>query len=122
MLRHRNDESPIAFVFDERPDVSDQLLRAWNITKAASAEDARIMGSISFEDDKKCFPLQCADFVAWHARREFIKPVEDHGRPRPELDRLTTSLYAWYPYVWNEEKLREDRQKKWRAYRNSQGT
>lgn len=54
------------FVFDERPDVSEQLLRAWNIAEAASAADVATMGSISFADDKKIGPLQCADLVAWH--------------------------------------------------------
>lgn len=118
LLRHRNEDAPIAFVFDERRDVSEKILQAWNITKAASVEDAAIMGSVSFQDDKNCLPLQCADLVAWHARREYIKPVEDHGRPRPEHRRLTTSLYAWYEHIWNEEKLREDRDKKWKVYKN----
>ena len=112
-LRDMKREAPVAFVLDERPDVSESILRAWFMTKDSSPEDAAIMGAISFADDKKCLPLQCADLLAWHARRQFIQPAEDHGRSRPEYSRLRGGTS--YSHIWNEEKLRVDRAEKRRA-------
>jgi hypothetical protein len=117
MLRGKNMESPVGFVFDERPDVSVRIHEAWNETKATSPEDAAVMGSISFADDKTCIPLQCADLIAWHARRQFLQPAEDHGRPRPELVRLKKSVNIWSEHVWNEEDLRNRRERKRQALR-----
>lgn len=120
ILRDMNREAPISFVLDERRDVSELVHRAWNVTKGGSPEDAAIMGSITFADDKKCWPLQCADLVAWHARREFIQPAEDHGRSRPERRRLTQSVARWYSHIWNEEELRANRAEKWQALEKAQ--
>jgi len=117
-LQAMNKEAPVAFVFDERPDVSESILRAWFVSKDSSPEDAVVMGSIAFADDKKCGPLQCADLLAWHARRGFIQPAEDHGRPRPEYSRIKGG--ASYSHVWNEEKLRMDRTQQREALEEAQ--
>ena len=120
LLRDMSKEAPVAFVLDERRDVSELVHRAWNLTKDSSPGDAAIMGAITFADDKKCWPLQCADLLAWHVRRQFIQPAEDHGRSRPEYERLSASVGRWYSHVWNEEELRVDRAKQREVLRTTQ--
>ena len=118
ILRGTDVESPIAFTFDERADVAEHLHHAWNATKTGWPEDAVIMGALSFADDKRCIPLQCADLLAWHVRRHFIQPVQDHGRPREEYVRLKSAVSKWYGHTWNEEDLRARREAKWLSLRN----
>lgn len=113
MLRELKLQLPVSFKFDERTDTI-QVHRAWDAAKKlGSPEDIAIMGEISFADDKLCGPLQCADLLAWHFRRDFIQPAEDHGRRRPEYLRLMNSLARWYTHAWNEEKLRKEREERW---------
>jgi len=112
MLRAANAPSvDVQFVFDEQPGLDLLIHLAWNITKLwADPKDIAVMGGLSFCDDKKVLPLQCADLLAWHVRRNFVQPVEDHGRPREEYTRLKQSANRLVWTVWNEEKFRNDRE------------
>src|SRR5262249_42393838 len=116
----------VSFVFDERTD-SHLLLKAWNLAKrlqrmaeslpvdaiqSSQLPGLAVMGDITFADDRKCIPLQCADLLAWHVRRDYISPAEDHGRTLPEYERLKT-VGAFCSHLENEETVRNSRLKVW---------
>jgi len=121
---------PISFVFDERND-SHYLLRAWGLVKRIRdkfqrpefnqfpdvqehLKSLRVMGPISFSDDKQCIPLQCADLLAWHVRRNYIQPVEDHGRMRPQYKRLKENVAIYCSTSLSEDRARQERLKLWK--------
>jgi hypothetical protein len=105
---------PISFWFDEHPGSSEHVLQGWKIAKSFGGKDiTSIMGTIGFGDDKQCVPLQCADLLAWHIRRDYIKPAEDHGRCRPEYDRLRRSVSRYTKSIENEDGLRLERERLW---------
>jgi hypothetical protein len=105
-------ELPIDFTFDEQRGREDIARLAWNMTTALSAANATQKGTLTFADDKTCTALQYADLLAWEARRQFVQPAEDHGRPRSEYLMMRRSVARWYSHVWNEPELRSrlDRQ------------
>jgi hypothetical protein len=46
------------------------------------------MAGICFMDDEKIVGLQAADLIAWQIRRDIVRPPEDGGNVRPELELL----------------------------------
>jgi hypothetical protein len=65
------------------------------------------MGSISFADDRGCPPLQMADLIAWHVRRDFLNPKNDLGRQRPALRALREKLKDGRLAIWKPDGLRQ---------------
>ena len=84
--------APVTFVFDAQIGEDLRILRLYNAAKIDDPEFWEIVASLDFKDDKKCRPLQCADLLAWHVRRKYVQPAEDHGRPLPQYLRLRESV------------------------------
>jgi hypothetical protein len=128
---------PVSFVFDDRTD-SKHLLEAWTDIKQMRQAMAKsgnentdllrelgVMKSITFTDDKTCLPLQCADLLAWHVRRDYVKPSEDKGKTRPEYSRIKKCIAAFVSDIDSEQAVRDNRIKVWRdaiEYASSQST
>jgi len=68
---------PIDFVFDEQSGVSEDISIFFSLMKSKLPKEARrlITSTPIFRDDKHFLPLQAADMLAWHLRREY----EDFG-------------------------------------------
>lgn len=66
------DKMPVAFTFDAQTGVSDDLALLLDYMKQSLPQKARalILGSPVFGDDRQYLPLQAADMLAWHVRRE----------------------------------------------------
>ena len=81
------------FTFDEQVGLDRLIQQSWNpLRRHLPPEYAKFMlKTPDFENDKTCVPLQCADLLAWHVRRDYISPAEDHGTRRPEYIRLRKS-------------------------------
>lgn len=65
-------KDPIKFIFDTQQGVSEdiQLLFADMLSDLPRGARKLISGLPQFEDDKDLLPLQAADMLAWHIRRE----------------------------------------------------
>jgi hypothetical protein len=89
-LANEGGRIPIEFVFDQQDGVSDTIDLSFDQIKRNIPRRARklIKGKPRFEDDKQLLPLQAADFLVWHLRREH----EDHITL--EMTDLLRSHYA----------------------------
>ncbi len=99
--------APVTFVFDAQIGEDLRILRLYNAAKIDDPEFWEIVASLDFKDDKKCRPLQCADLLAWHVRRKYVQPAEDHGRPLPQYLRLRESVSYYSAGRWPEQKLKD---------------
>ena len=75
LARHIADQGvrvPIEFIFDEQSGVSDDMALFFDYMKNNIPKRARqlILRSPAFRDDKVFLPIQAADMLAWHVRRE----------------------------------------------------
>ena len=70
---------PIDFVFDQQEGVDDDIGMFFNALIEALPTDAKklIAGTPSFKDDRddEALPLQAADMLAWHLRREHEESI-----------------------------------------------
>lgn len=84
--------APIQFVFDQQEGVDKDIGLLFDMMKQHLPSQAQklISGAPQFEDDKKLLPLQAADMLAWHIRREYEagKSIQD---PLPMADLLRCS-------------------------------
>jgi hypothetical protein len=102
------EDVPVDFIFDQQPGIDILIHQAWSFAKQyLPEEDTHIMKKIGFEDDKVTAPLQCSDLLAWHVRRNYIRPPEDHRRPRPAYKLLRRSVRVKMSSVWREEGLKQ---------------
>lgn len=64
---------PIDFIFDKQDNVSKQVLLFWDYTIDQQPKEwAKLINpSPIFRDDKEILPLQAADMLAWHTRRDY---------------------------------------------------
>jgi hypothetical protein len=75
--------APVDFTFDEQSGLDLLFHELWKPLKATvSPEYTKLMYKIGFADDRQLIPIQCADLLAWHVRRQYVRPAEDHGKPR----------------------------------------
>jgi hypothetical protein len=80
---------PIDFIFDQQTGVSDDLALFMDHMKKSLPRGARkLIASIAFEDDKQFLPIQAADMLAWHLRRE-----HEGGAPLPAADLVRSSAH-----------------------------
>lgn len=97
----------VAYVFDNQSNLQGRMSKQYNSVRDTAPEPmARTMGSLSFDDDRRCPPLQVADLIAWHIRRDFDKPSNDQGQRRPALCALRKELKGGELALWNPDKLR----------------
>ena len=62
---------PIDFIFDQQTGVSDDFVLFIDHMKTSLGKGARrLIASTTFADDKQFLPIQAADMLAWHLRRE----------------------------------------------------
>jgi hypothetical protein len=63
---------PIEFIFDQQHGVGEDFQFFFESLKEGLARGPRslIHGVPAFKDDRECLPLQAADMLAWHIRRE----------------------------------------------------
>ncbi|MCL4710686.1 MAG: DUF3800 domain-containing protein [Pseudorhodoplanes sp.] len=78
---------PIKFIFDQQDGVSTDIGLFFDRMTQSLPKSARklISGSPTFEDDKLVLPLQAADMLAWHVRREHEDCVPPDTLPMADL-------------------------------------
>ena len=71
-IKSQNIRLPIEFIFDEQREISADINLFFEWMKASLPKEVRklINGNPLFRDDKLFLPLQAADMIAWHIRRE----------------------------------------------------
>lgn len=67
---HLGSTSPIRYVFDNKGDIGYEAQMWYPILKENAPAAALMGGTPTFEDDERVLPLQAADLVAWHKRRQ----------------------------------------------------
>ncbi len=79
---------PVDFVFDEKGGLGDEAAFFYRYIKDLQVPEIQpLLGSTPiFRDDKKVLPLQAADMLAWHVRRE-SEGIDSPGS-RPAMDFL----------------------------------
>lgn len=70
---------PVDFIFDEQGAAESKCLKWYHPLKDKVAEPHKTMMSNTpqFKDDRQVMPLQAADMLAWHLRREYQFPDEE---------------------------------------------
>jgi uncharacterized protein DUF3800 len=78
-------KTPIEFIFDRQDSASDNVDLFFDFLLANLPRASRrlINGKPIFRDDKELLPLQAADMLVWHLRRE-----HETGQPLPMADSL----------------------------------
>jgi hypothetical protein len=78
-------KTPIEFIFDRQDSASDNVDLFFDFLLAQLPRASRrlISGKPIFRDDQELLPLQAADMLAWHLRREY-----ETGQPIPMADFL----------------------------------
>jgi hypothetical protein len=75
---------PVDFIFDQQTGVSDDLELFLDYMKRNLPKSAqKLIATVVFEDDKQFVPIQAADMLAWHLRRE-----RESGVPMPAAAQL----------------------------------
>jgi hypothetical protein len=76
VIRYLKDEEiinePVDFIFDEQLYKSDVVQSAYSIFLRDAPDQYRALigARPRHKNDKRCLPLQAADMLAWHIRRE----------------------------------------------------
>ena len=98
----------VAYTFDHQSNLDAEMNKQYcEVKNTVDYRVASTMGRLGFDDDKVCPPLQIADLIAWHVRRDFVKPSKDRGERRPAFTALRNSLRYGKQAVWNPMKLAE---------------
>jgi hypothetical protein len=84
MMDSSSSKDPVCFVCDENEEHSGLAHEAYLRLKGTNPVAADYMASFSFEDDKKCEPLQAADAAVYEVRRALKFSL---GQPKGELRR-----------------------------------
>jgi len=97
----------IDFVFDSGSSGERHAQEHFGLLKTYSPPElAKHIGTLDFDDDKGCPPLQAADLIAWHTRRALAGfPKDDDGSRRRRYERLRSSTHAGITGVATEELL-----------------
>jgi hypothetical protein len=86
---------PIEFIFDEQEGVQADIDFSFDVMKRSLPRGVQklISGRPIYKSDKLVLPLQAADMLAWHLRREH----EDFGQrgQLPMADRLRSSSHLF---------------------------
>jgi hypothetical protein len=97
----------VAYVFDFQAQQREMERQYEHVRETVDEVIASTMGSISFRDDVRAPPLQVSDLIAWHLRREILKPRSDGGATRPALLKLRQSYgFDAKEARWNPGKLK----------------
>jgi hypothetical protein len=72
---------PVDFIFDDQGQAGQKCLQWYAGLRERVSEPHRTMISNTpqFKDDRQLSPLQAADMLAWHIRREHEFPGENRG-------------------------------------------
>jgi hypothetical protein len=104
---------PTEFFFDEQAGVSDDLSVLFDEMKMSIPRKARslIRGNPSFANDKMLVPLQAADMLAWHLRREHEEFGQIGNLPMAnllcsEVGHLSTSVADEVLVDWSQKMSR----------------
>jgi hypothetical protein len=108
--QRRGATTPIKFVFDEQDGVSADLGLFFATMSLGLPRKARalISGMPAFENDKLFPPLQAADMLAWHIRREYEQLASEGRLGMADLLRnadghLISSIDKTYLQSWAEK-------------------
>lgn len=73
-------DAPVDFVFDEHGGLGHDVAMWYQQIKSDQPQLKFLLGSSPiFRDDRKVLPLQAADMLAWHLRRELDRGEEGHA-------------------------------------------
>jgi hypothetical protein len=99
---------PIDFIFDQQTGVSDDLALFLDHMKMNLPRSARkLVARVSFENDKQFLPIQAADMLAWHLRRERdgggqMGSLTGANLLRNQRGHLVSEIDATYMKSWSE--------------------
>lgn len=124
---------PIEFIFDEQDGVDADLAMLFHEMIKSLPRSARrlISGVPSFQNDKEVLPLQAADMLAWHLRREHDEGItEPNALPMADLLRnpnahLMSHIDDSHIHKWADHHSRQEgvdllkSKRQWQEFRNS---
>jgi hypothetical protein len=75
MLEHGLPKVPVDFIFDEQEEMGEEARFFYRIIRDGQPKAVRSILSRDpvFRDDKQVLPLQAADMLAWHVRRNYLR-------------------------------------------------
>lgn len=85
------------FVFDEQGKIGLEAVQWYGAFKSRAAEHLQPMlgSSPIFRDDKKVLPLQAADMLAWHQRRDIYQPESINEIEVATKERISRGIALW---------------------------
>lgn len=98
-MQQSGSKLPIDFIFDEQHGVGDDFQHYFQFMARNLPNGARklVNGSPIFKEDKTYLPLQAADMLAWHTRREYDDGLAQFGMPMAERIRGEHHLSSALP-------------------------
>ena len=85
--------SQLNFVMDQGNSAERNAQKHFQYLKTFSGDLYKYIGSLTFEDDKDCPPLQAADMMAWHTRRALAGfPNDPDGSRRQRFEKLQSAV------------------------------
>lgn len=122
---------PIDFIFDKQTGVEDDVRLFFDYMKRNLPRKARklINDRPSFKDDKQFCPLQAADLLVWHLRRNHDdngswangeianKLISDHGHLHNDLDEMVPIWAKKFPAIPGADQTRTKSQ--WRRMKEA---
>lgn len=94
---HFENPEPTDFVFDEQGKIGLEAMNWYGAFKRRAAAYLQLMlgSSPIFRDDKKVLPLQAADMLAWHQRRDLYQPDSINEIETATKERISQGIALW---------------------------
>ncbi len=106
-LKSQNIDTQVDFIFDEQSGVSADIGLMWEYMSKNLPNGARrlIAGAPIFRNDKDTLPLQAADMLVWHLRREHEmgSPLSLAEELRAPDGHITTQIEEEHTRTWGRE-------------------
>jgi hypothetical protein len=90
-VKDKGEGADIDFIFDYQFQHQAEAVKQFTHIRQRFSDVPEVstrMSGICFMDDERVAGLQAADLIAWQLRRDLVKPKEDGGKSRPELEKL----------------------------------
>lgn len=98
----------MAFIFDRQEQFESEMLRVHRELTLASCEFHSQVGSISFDDKRRFIPLQVADTLAYEARKDLQRKIDNpNASERIEFTRLKESGKIFEIGLFEQRHLQE---------------
>lgn len=90
MLNENKVDMPVEFIFDRKDGTEQDIDLFYEFCVESLSDDVKkIIKKPKFEDDDNLYPLQAADMLAWHVRRNY-------ERPGPFIKKISSMISGKY--------------------------